>query len=212
MNRLMHKLSAFIIKCSSFLTPRDAMFHENWYSSGQLKELIATYDLVRHLEGAILEIGCWEGRSTVALAKACDPELLVAVDTWEGNTDESPYHASILLAKQRDVYGRFLKNIELLTNGNVKPVKEDCHKFLAGFGEPTKFLHLDASHDYESVRRTLQAAVPLIVPGGIICGDDYRTAHERRADLNGGVQKAVKDTFGTKFLTRGNFWYWVNQK
>ncbi len=208
---LLGKVSVLVAKCSSLFSTRDTRFHENWYSERQQKKLIATYDRVRNIEGAIIEIGCWEGRSTIALARACEPEQLVAIDTWEGNKDEAPDHATVRLAKKRDVFATFLKNIEELTSGNVKPVKQDCHEFLAHFKEPIKFLHLDASHDYDSVKRTLDAAKPLVVRGGVICGDDYRNANERRADLNGGVQRAVKESFGKNFSAQGNFWHWMNQ-
>ena len=65
------------------------MFNESWYSDSQLNNLINLLNQVKMLNGAIIEIGCWEGRSTIKLANACYPETLICNDTWLGNIDES---------------------------------------------------------------------------------------------------------------------------
>jgi hypothetical protein len=182
-------------------------FHEQWYADSQLHVLAQTYERTRGLSGAVLEIGCWEGKSAVTLARTCYPEILVAVDTWKGNMDEDPQHPSVLLAGQRDVYATFLDNMKTLTRGNFNPVRQDCHEFLAGFVEPIKFCHIDASHDYASVRRTIEALLPKLVPLGVLCGDDFLSAHAGRADLDGGVERAVRKLL-PKFEAVQNFWHW----
>jgi len=60
------------------------MFHEDWYPESQLISL-SKARLVSSFEGKIIEIGCWEGKSTVALANAVYPQVIDAVDTWQGN-------------------------------------------------------------------------------------------------------------------------------
>jgi hypothetical protein len=47
----------------------DAIFHQSWYADDQLRQVCDA--------GAILEIKCWEGRSTTALANACYPESFI---------------------------------------------------------------------------------------------------------------------------------------
>jgi predicted O-methyltransferase YrrM len=187
--------------------PVAPVFHENWYSEQQLRLLAESYTLVRRLPGAVVEIGSWEGRSTVELANACYPETLIAVDTWEGNLDEAADHPSVLIARQRDVLAVFLHNLRTLTRGNVLALRMDCHAFLASCVGPVKFCHIDASHDYRSVRRTLEALLPNLVPGAILCGDDFQTAHAGRADLQGGVERAVRECL-PGFQVSGNFWHW----
>lgn len=191
------------------MQPDRPVFHEDWYDAQQLAALARAYEFARPLAGAVLEIGCWEGRSTAVLARACLPEVLLAVDTWQGNLDEDPHHVSVLLARQRDVFAIFLHNMRLLASGNVVPVQQDCHGFLATFAAPVKFCHIDASHDYESVRRTIAALLPQLVPGAILCGDDFVTAHAGRTDLQGGVERAVRELL-PGFVAGGNFWSWVN--
>jgi beta-1,4-mannosyl-glycoprotein beta-1,4-N-acetylglucosaminyltransferase len=186
---------------------REAKFHENWYADDQIVRVCDLLAGVRSLSGAVMEIGCWEGKSTVALAHACHPEPLIAIDNWEGSRDESPAHGSVHLARQRDIHGQFLVNIHLLTKGNVKPVRADCHEFLRSWHGPIKFAHVDASHDYTSVKRTLEALLPWVVPGGLICGDDILTASISRQDLDGGVERAVRDVL-PGWQQVHNLWLW----
>jgi hypothetical protein len=48
-----------------------------------------------------------------------------------------------------------------------------------------------------------------IVKNGIICGDDFINAHAGREDLQGGVERAVKETL-QGYKTIGNLWYWMS--
>ena len=182
-------------------------FHEDWYPDPQLRHLVRLMHHVRGLSGAIIEIGCWEGKSTVALAAACHPETLIAVDSWMGNIAEGPNRYDVQQAATRDVYRTFLGNIETLTRGNVQVERRDCFEFLAGFMQPVKFCHVDASHDYASVKRTLEMLAPMVIDGGILCGDDYLSANARRADLGGGVERACVEVLPDHF-SAGNFWFW----
>jgi predicted O-methyltransferase YrrM len=182
-------------------------FHDDWYPKAQLDNLVRICEYTKPLKGAVVEIGCWEGKSTVALANTCFPETLIAVDSWEGNLGEGPNHVTVELLKQRDVYGDFVENVRTLTRGNVKIERADCFEFIAGLGEPIKFCHVDASHDYASVKRTLEMLAPMIVEGGIICGDDYISANKHRVDLDGGVERACNEVHPDHY-SAGNFWFW----
>jgi len=184
-------------------------FHENWYSDEQCQALFNAYGLARELIGDVVEVGCWEGRSTSVLANACYPEPLHAVDTWQGNVDESPDHPTVALAKQRDVYRTFLKNMKSLTLGNVKPHVMRSRDFFARQVKPIKFCHIDASHDYGSVKTDIEGARKHLLPMGVLCGDDFLSASARRHDLQGGVERAVRELL-PGFKTAGNFWYWQN--
>jgi len=184
-----------------------ARFEEDWYPPQQLIRLASLFEKVRSFAGTVLEIGCWEGRSTVALAHACHPETLWAIDTWMGNEDEDVNHPTVLLARSRDVFGRFRVNISALTGGNVHPIRQNCHAVLQDWSAPIKFAHIDASHDYNSMRRAMEAVLRLLVPGGIICGSDFLTASADRGDLDGGVERAVRELL-PGFESSFNLWWW----
>nr|QBK93385.1 MAG: methyltransferase domain protein [Pithovirus LCPAC404] len=171
---------------------------------------------MKHLDGLIIEVGCWEGKSTTHLARAVFPEILICNDTWKGNVEESKVtgvkNISETIAESRDVYSFFLGNMKQLTQGNFTVEKKDCMIFLKGLADDTKikFCHVDASHDYESVKETIELANKHLVDGGILCGDDYRTANRNRRDLHGGVQRAVQEVFPVHKVI-GNLWYYCKE-
>jgi len=189
------------------------MFNENWYSDSQITDLVNLVKKVKTIEGNVIEIGCWEGKSTINLANNCFPETLICNDTWLGNVQESIVtgitHTTEIILKERDVYTIFVNNMNKNTQKNYSIVKEDCITWLNKFEGAIKFIHIDASHEYESVVETIKLVLPKVVKGGIICGDDYLSSNINRHDLHGGVERAVKETLpGHKNI--GNLWYFIN--
>ena len=91
------------------------MFNDNWYSDQQLGDLINLVKKVKDIDGNIIEIGCWEGKSTIQIANNCFPETLICNDTWLGNVQESIVtgitHPTELILKERDVYNIFMNII-----------------------------------------------------------------------------------------------------
>ena len=169
-------------------------FGEQWFSAASQSALQKLAWSVQHLSGAIIEVGCWTGRSTVALARAVDPETVHAVDTWAG----SPGEISSELAAERDVFAQFARNIQNMTNGNVHAHRLGWREFFKVFDGPTKFCHIDAEHSYLEVAENIEAVLPLMVPGGVLCGDD---AH------HGPVMSAVMDTLGS-CAREASLWVW----
>lgn len=188
------------------------MFNEDWYLDSQLDDLINLYEKTKNIHGKVIEIGCWEGKSTIQIANACFPETLICNDTWLGNVKESEItgitHVTETILKERDVYGIFVDNMNKYTQQNYVIVKEDCLDWLKLFDETetVKFIHIDGSHEYESVFETIQLILPKMVKGGIICGDDYQTANITRTDLHGGVERAVKEAL-PNHSNINNLWY-----
>lgn len=186
-------------------------FTENWYSDEQLQLLATVVRRVRYLEGNICEFGCWEGRSTIALAKAAAPEMVIAVDNWSGSHAEGEGHPTVQIAKQRNVYAEFLQNLADNHCSNVMATINDHDEYIAHLAKISarmKFVHIDGAHDYESVHRQIEGLKPLMVKGGIICGDDFLTASAERVDLGGGVERAVRESC-PGFEQHGNLWVWV---
>ena len=183
-------------------------FTESWYNEFQASDIVELVNGVKDLPGAVMEIGCWQGYSTYHLANAVYPDTLICVDNWAGNPiyDEN----AVLLAKQRDVFSEFQANMAELTQENYTPYKMDCFKFLETFTKPVKFVHIDAQHDYGNVKRTIERLLPMLVPGAILCGDDFVTAHAGRDDLNGGVERAVVEML-PGFQAKGNLWFWKKE-
>lgn len=169
------------------------VFHEDWYDGGQA---LFVGQLARQApEGALVEIGCWEGRSTVVLAQMVSPRVLHCVDHWQGNLEEGEGHPATVAAQERNVFETFDHNIDVLAPGNAIAQITGWQEWIehwpdyAGGWLPSPaiaFLHLDASHDRASVRDCLRAVKPFLVPGAILCGDDAYDA---------GVAAGVRDVF-----------------
>jgi hypothetical protein len=186
-------------------------FGENWYDDSQIQNLVRLTEIVRDIPGSIIEIGCWKGKSASYLANAVYPEILMCNDTWKGNIEESDAtgeeHISVTIAKREDVYGTFLSNMNSLTKGNFSVVKMNCFVWIPTIPDKSvKFAHIDASHDYHSVKKTLEMMVPKMIEGGIMCGDDFLSAHKGREDLHGGVERAVTEIFGEGVMNFDNLW------
>lgn len=187
------------------------VFHEDWYPSEQA---LIVGDWARAApEGAIVEIGCWEGKSSACIAQAIAPRKLIAIDHWQGNGEEEQAknepHPSVQAAGERNVYSAFKRNMNMLVPGNVDWRRMDWHIWLCGHAPvsyhaerdgPIAFLHLDASHDYGSVYECLTAIKPFLVEGAIVCGDDLY------AD---GVYRGVHDALGEGVQdVGGRLWVW----
>lgn len=165
-------------------------FHEDWYSGAQA---LYVGQLARQApEGAVVEIGCWEGRSSIVIANLVNPRVLLCVDHWEGNTDEDEGHESAQIAQERFVMGTFVNNMRRCTAGNWSEHRSSWQDWIKGWAafDPSSiaFLHLDASHDRASVRDCLLALKPFLVEGAILCGDD---AYDER--VIGGARDVFPD-------------------
>lgn len=179
-------------------------FHEAWYDP-HAAAYVGGLAQQAPSEGAMVEIGSWEGRSAVAIAQSIQPRFLTCIDHWRGNEDEGD-EESIEAAKGRDVEKTFLRNMELLTPKNVMAYREDWREWIKQWkiadAPRLAFLHLDASHDYQSVRDCLQAIKPFLVEGAILCGDDYYAPP---------VHQAVQDALGEGVRdVGGRLWEWRN--
>ena len=150
----------------------------------------------------MVEIGCWEGRSAVAIAQSIAPRVLHCVDHWRGNETEAGENG-VRQAQERDVEKTFRRNMELLTTGNWTHSVSDWREWMKGWSSPIAFLHLDAGHDYDSVADCLRAILPFLVPHAILCGDDL---------YGQGVYRAVHDVLGeTVRDVNGRLWLWQKE-
>lgn len=190
-------------------------FNEDWYTAEQAA-YVGWLAQQAPQNGAIVEIGCWEGRSTVCIAQSVAPRSVIAVDHFEGNADERANHPATEAAQERDVSDTFSYNMTKLAP-NVYVYAYDWRGWIEGWAKhaqyPTPvdidtawdregriaFLHLDASHDYDSVADCLRAVMPFLVRGAILCGDDL---------YSDGVYRAVHDVLGDVQDVSGRLWVW----
>lgn len=171
-----------------FATPPG--FTENWFAQPSCDALASLVRDVEGVPGLLIELGSWEGRSTIALANAAHPRIVQAVDTWNG----SPGEISSDLAAKRDVFAKWQANVDHYTKGNVHPHRMGWREFFndmrnAGpFDQPpVALLFVDTEHTYDEVHDTVLSFLPYMAPGSVICGDD---AHHPP------IRHALDDLFG----------------
>jgi predicted O-methyltransferase YrrM len=128
----------------------------------------------------IVELGSWKGTSTVWLASAIkdksNPQGRVyAVDTWEGSNNEEAHRELLKNYDKDQLYNEFLNNMEKAGFSEViVPLRGDTVKISREWriDLPIGILHIDASHEYEDVRRDFELWSPYVAKGGFIVFDD----------------------------------------
>ena len=195
---------------SSSVSHSSPVFHEMWYSDAELERLAEAVRLSQGQSGKLIELGSWEGRSTAVIANACFPEVVWAVDTWAGAPTQGTEHETVRLARERDVFSVFQQNMQAMTRGNVVPRQAEVLEFLQVLEGPIRFCHIDAAHDYESVRDSLRLLIPKLIQGSVLFGHDYESAHAGRSDLNGGGERAVREVL-PGHTAIGNTWIYIHK-
>lgn len=149
----------------------------------------------------IAEIGSYVGRSTRALADNTKGQVY-AIDTWEGSIE----HEIDLVGKPEGyLYDNFLSNVgDLVEKKRILPLRmkslEAARLFMQD-GIRFDMIFIDAGHLYDDVRADIEAWLPLLAPGGIICGHDY----SRYSGLDQAVRECVP---GFRLMEYpGSIWY-----
>jgi hypothetical protein len=182
---------------------------EGWYAPEQLALLASLVSefAVKHSVSCAVEIGCWAGRSTAVLSQALPRRAeLVCVDHWGGQISEGSDHPTVQRAADVDVYAIFQRNMQRWARPNWRAMRLDSVTAALTFTGVFQVLHIDGGHHYQDVRGDLDAWLPKADRSSLICGDDWLTAHQGRADLDGGVQRAVRERLGEP-RSVGNLWF-----
>ena len=141
------------------------------------------YMLAKGCGGNIVEIGSWEGMSTVYLAlgsKAGGGGRVFAIDPHRGTSD---FH---------EVYG--VEDTEPIFRENIKragvddiaiPLVMKSEEAAKGWTEPISLLWIDGAHEYENVRKDILLWEPYLEEGGVIA------FHDALHSLCPGVRKAI---------------------
>lgn len=154
--------------------------------------ILYTLAYANTLQGDILEIGSWQGRSTCFLAQACRDSgngIVRAVDHFKGNVGKEHFY-KVGQDDLSDLESNFRNNIDGAgLSDHVKlynmPAQQAATEHLADFAN-LRMLFIDGDHSYEGASHDIRLFAPLLQPGGIIVFDDYHS------DCTG-VQQAVAE-------------------
>ena len=131
---------------------------------------------------SICELGCYKGRSLIAMGLANPSAQLFGVD-WFGDMSHRGYQGSTLEEIQFNLNSHGVK-AEFYVGTTNEVAKR--------FDHDIDLLHIDAGHSYEECMNDLENYTPKIRPGGAVCIHDYGKARLDQLDRPE-VQQAVDD-------------------
>lgn len=171
---------------------------ENWFDYPELyKHMVDNLPNNSHF----VEVGVWKGMSAVYMAveiiNSGKKIRFDCVDNWE---QIDPVIADHLYVGLYETFLNNIKPVEHIINP-IRSISWDGAKFYKD--KSLDFVFIDASHDYESVKKDIEAWYPKVREGGVIAGHDYRWCKD--------VQKAVGEYFENKTITpMGSCWIVYN--
>jgi SAM-dependent methyltransferase len=163
---------------------------EDWFTYPNLyKKIVNDANEKSHF----VEVGVWKGRSASFMAVEINNSKkhikFDCIDTWEGSVEHQEY--DIIVNKK--LYDLFLENIEPVKD-IINPIKMSSLDAVNLYEDKSlDFVFIDASHEYEDVKKDILAWLPKVKVGGILAGHDY-------SQMWDGVVKAVDEIFGTDNL------------
>lgn len=132
--------------------------------------------------GDVVEIGSWQGRSTIYLARGAKVSgngRVFAIDHFLGNPGkESLYRVG--RNDLSDLPAGFQRNIEAFDVSDVVELlpmsSRDAAKVLGSRSLSVRLLFIDGNHDYESVCADYDAFAPFLSRGSLVVFDDFSSA------------------------------------
>ena len=143
-----------------------------WLSDDQALRLWA-----RALEvapgGRIVEIGSYQGRSTIVLASAAHADVeVIAIDPHAGN-DRGPRELAGYEAEASDDHDRFHANLERAgVAGRVRHVRTPSGAALSEVVGPVDLLYIDGAHRFTVALNDVREWGDRVAPGGTMLVHD----------------------------------------
>ena len=162
------------------MNPRFELVYETVPGNGWLTKEEAEYlfEATSMYQGDILEVGCYQGKSTVLLASFDRP--VHCVDPFSNFDSDDPTGSK--------TYQKFLQNLDSRQIKNVKIYKRKlCDAMFYLPSESIDFAYLDGDHTYDGTVEQLVSASLLGCKA--VCVHDYAT-------FGGGlnIKRAIQDT------------------
>jgi predicted O-methyltransferase YrrM len=166
--------------------------HINKKGSICLSQIKAVYDYASRVEGNVVEIGSYIGRSTVVIAAG------LAVGN-KGKVFAIDPHAS-----RFSDYELFLDNIESTSFADyIIPIKSTSERVLEKksikriFKHPIGLVFIDGDHRYEPTKKDTRW-IKLVEKGGFIIFHDYKRKDERHQGVTQAVDEYLENNNDAK--------------
>lgn len=149
-----------------------------------------------------MELGCWKGKSTHALASGC-PGIVTAVDTWLGS--DNPEDDQREMARLERPFEAFLRNLSGFRVVTYVGTTRQAASHYAAWGRSFDMVYIDANHTYEHIAQDIRMWLPLAKK--LICGHDYSFKPEHAWM---GVRRAVDELVPKPVEIHNTIWaHWI---
>ncbi|MEV0559152.1 class I SAM-dependent methyltransferase [Streptomyces sp. NPDC050597] len=131
------------------------------------------------IQGDLLELGVYMGKSAILLGHHLrDDEKFTVCDLFEGDAPDESNRAEATKSYASLTRQIFERNY-LSFHDTLPTVIQGPSSVISKEVSPTtcRFVHIDASHLYEHVHGDIGAAHDILLPGGIVVLDDFRSEH-----------------------------------
>ena len=144
-------------------------------------EAITLYELARAVPDdspVAVEIGSWQGKSSLVLAKGLKGKtnpILYCIDPFNGDAGASDrvIYSRALSTMNKSLKEAFLDNMS--RHGVldvVQPLEGYSFEFAGGFTDPIDLLFIDGAHEFDAVLQDYEQWSPMLRPGGMIAFHD----------------------------------------
>jgi hypothetical protein len=170
---------------------------EGWFSFPNLyREMVDRFPENSHF----VEVGTWMGRSAsfmaVEIINSNKKIKFDCVDTWNGSDE----HKNFDVILKDTCYETFIKNIEPVKH-IINPIRMDSEIASKTYKDNSlDFVFIDASHDYENVKKDILNWYPKVKQNGVLAGHDYNETWS-------GVIDAVNE-----FISNNDYSLYINKE
>lgn len=157
--------------------------YDDWFSGNIIywEKIVNKISKIKYLE-----IGSFEGRSTVFIKELGNLESLMAIDTFEGSDE----HKNIDFKK---VYENFKYNLNLGGNENINFLKTNSDAFFNNNKNYYNLIYIDGSHHYEQVKKDFINSFNFLENNEYIICDDFMWVYYDKIELN--PMKAILECY-----------------
>jgi hypothetical protein len=157
---------------------------KGWFTPDQMREL---YPLVKDIEGVLVEIGTYHGKST-KYWRLANPKLdITTIDIID---DPAPplwvdgYEAGSVIDK------------DILELGNITAIQDDNRNVAKTWKKPIDILFIDGDERYDSIYGDMEAWWPFVKKGGRMFVHNYCTGNQdtRRAVNDWSMAHKIDDS------------------
>jgi len=145
--------------------------------SPQSGQFLYSMCYMQQLEGDVVEIGSWQGRSTSFLARAVNNSkngTFYAIDHFKGNVGKEKFYV-VRNNNLSDLENNFLSNMQRIGLSDsvqlLNMPNEQAEQEIENIN--IRFLFIDGDHTKKGVEKDIELFFPKLMPGSIVVFDDF---------------------------------------